>query len=270
VDADTSRLPWGMMLPDTLVLCGRHLRHLRRAPGRFIGVTLNPLVILFVMGCLFRQSIVVRGSGDYIEFLMAGTAAQVGLASIGPTAIGVALDLREGLVERFRSLPVARASVLLGRTLADLLVSTAALAIVTGVSALLGWRTHTDPGSVLAGFLLLILFLYVMIWCGVLMGLLLRQAETIDAVGALVGIFFSFLSSAFLSVQGLPTWIQPIAEWNPLSAVVSACRQLFGNQAPVSESLAGRYPIPAAIVVLTGSLLVLMPMASRCFKAAVH
>jgi ABC-2 type transport system permease protein len=270
VDADTSRPPWEMMVPDTLVICGRHLRHLRRAPGRFLGVTLNPLVFLFVMGFLFKQSIVVRGGGDYIEFLMAGTAAQVGLVSIGPTAIGVALDLREGLVDRFRSLPVAKASVLLGRTLADLLVSTAALAIVTGVSVLLGWRTHTDPGSVLAGFLLLIFFLYVMIWCGVLLGLSLRQPETIDVVGALVGIFFSFLSNAFLAVQGLPTWIQPIAEWNPLSAVVSACRQLFGNQAPVSDSLAGRYPIPAAIIVLTGTLLVVVPLASRSFRAAVH
>lgn len=261
------RYQWSTALPDMAALCGRHLRHLRRSPGRFVGITMNPLVILFAMGYLFRRSILVPGSDNYVEFLLAGVAAQVALASVGPTAIGVNLDLREGLIDRFRSLPISRASVLIGRTLADLLVSVGALMIVVLVGLALGWRPHTGVGSVLAGLGLLVWFIYVMLWVGVVLGLALHQPETIDSVGALVLVISSFLSSAFLPVQGLPVWVRPIAEWNPVSAVVSACRQLFGNPATAPDGFAGQHPLVVASIMLTVLLVVLIPFADRRYRA---
>lgn len=255
---------------DITVLCGRHLKHLRRSPGRFIGITMNPLVILLAMGYLFQRSIVVPGSDDYVEFLFAGVAAQVGLASIGPTAIGVNLDLREGLIDRFRSLPITRASVLLGRTAADLLVSVGALVIITAAGLLLGWRPHASAGSVAAAFGLLVCFIYSMLWVGVVLGLTMRSAESIDAVGSLILVVSSFLSSAFLSVQGLPAWVRPVAEWNPVTAVVSGCRQLFGNPAQMSSAYPGQHPLLVAVAALVVILAVLIPVADRRYRAAVN
>ncbi|MDQ1288110.1 MAG: type transport system permease protein [Actinomycetota bacterium] len=253
---------------DVMVLTGRHLLHFRRSPGRFIGIAMNPLVMLLAMGYLFRRSIVVPGSGDYVDFLMAGVAAQVGLASVGPAAIGVSADLREGIVDRFRTMPVAQASVLLGRTVADLLLSAVALLVVTTVGLMLGWRPHTGAWSVIVGFGLLLGFLYAMEWFGVVLGLLLREAETIDSIGALVLVLLSFLSSAFLSIQGLPEWIRPIAAWNPVSVVVSACRLLWGSPAAPTPGLPGQYPLAAAWATVVLLLVVFVPLASHLYRRA--
>lgn len=254
---------------DTLALAGRHVRHLRRAPGKLIGITMNPLVMMLTIGYLFKDSIVTPTTGSYQEYIFAGIAAQVALSSIGPTAIGVASALRGGLIDRFRSLPISRATVLIGHTLSDLMVASISLAVVTGVAVLVGWRIHTDLLSAVVGFALLMVFIYVMLWVAVLLGLVLRDLETIESIGAITLVLFSFLSSAFLSVEKLPAWIRPIAEWNPVSSVVATCRQLWGNPVAPSDTFPGQHPELVTAISLTAMLLISVPLALRAYRKSV-
>lgn len=259
----------GSAAGDVAALIGRHVRHLRRAPGKFVGIAMNPLVMMLVLGYLFKNFIVVPGSGNYQEYILAGCVAQVGLASIGPSAIGVASDLRSGLMDRLRSLPISHASILLGRTLSDLLLAVVTVGVVSVVGLLFGWRVHTGPLPALAGFGLLLLFIYAMLWIGVLIGLVVSSLETIDALGALVVVLSSFLSSAFLSTDGLPGWIRPIAAWNPVNSVVTACRKLWGNPlSSVHDTLPAQQPVLVALVTVGILLAVVIPLSVRMFRTA--
>jgi ABC-2 type transport system permease protein len=239
---------------------GRRLRHLRRMPGRFIGVTLNPLISMIVLGYLFKKSIIIPGGGSYQEYLFAGAALQVGLAGVGPTAIAVATDLSGGIIDRFRSMPISRAAFLVGHTFADLLVGLLGLVVVTAFGLLLGWRSHAGPLTTLGGFAVMAAFIYVLLWVGVLLGMSSRSAETIDSIAPLIVVVLPFLSSAFLAAANLPSWLAPIAEWNPVSTVSGLCRQLWGNPGATTGSFAAEHPLLisvvflAVILVVTGSL----------------
>lgn len=252
---------------EALTFAGRRLRHLRRAPGRLLGVTLNPVLFLLVFGHMFTAAIVVPGTSNYAEYLFAGAAVQVGLAGIGATAVAVATDLRGGLVDRFRSLPVTRGSVLAGHVLADWVVAVLALSVVAGVGTLVGWRTNTDLVSTVAGFGVAAAFAFVMSWVGVLLGLLLVNPESIGALTPLLVVVLPLLSNAFLGTESLPAWLRPIAEWNPLTSVITACRELWGNPTLGAGGFAGGDPITAAALGLGATLLVAAIWSMRRYRA---
>ncbi|WP_082469179.1 ABC transporter permease [Sciscionella sediminilitoris] len=235
---------------EVLAVTGRRLRHLVRGPGRLVGLVMNPLVMMIGIGYLFRGALVLPGSQDYVGYLMAGACAQLGLAGIGPTAVAVAMDLRGGLVDRFRSLPISRAAVLLGHTLADLVASLAGLVLILAVGFGLGWRVHTGFWSFLAGFGLLAVFCYVLLWVGVLVGMIVRSPESIDSIGSLIVVLFGFLSSAFLAVGALPGWLAPIAAWNPVSAIADLVRGLWGNPVPPGAGFASAHPGQVLVIAL--------------------
>jgi len=258
------------MLSDVAALTGRHLRHIRRSPGKLIGITLNPLVMMLVIGYLFKNSIVAPASGRYQDYIMAGIAAQVGLASIGPTAVGVAMDIRNGIIDRFRSLPISQTVVLIGHTLSDLMVALIGLCVVSIVGYAVGWRIHAGWSQAIAGFALLVLFIYALLWVGALLGLLLRNVEAIDSIGAIVLVLFSFLSDAFIAVKGLPGWLHPVAEWNPVSSVVGACRQLWGNPGAVAgASFPTQHPVLITLITLTVVICVAFPLSLHAYRRAV-
>lgn len=260
----------GSTLSDTIALSGRHVRHVGRAPGKLIGITLTPLVTLLVVGYLFKNSIVWPIQGRYQEYIMAGIAAQVGLASIGPTAIGVAMDLRGGLIDRFRSLPISRTTVLVGHTLSDLMVAVISLCVVLAAGYALGWRAHDGVLPAVGGFGLLLVFTYAMLWIGVLLGLLVRNIETIQSVGALVLVLFTFLSTAFLGIRGMPGWVRPVAEWNPVSSVANACRHLWGNPVvSTGNDLPARHSPLVTVISLVAVLLIAVPISMRAYRNAV-
>jgi ABC-2 type transport system permease protein len=255
-------------ITEVLAIGGRRMRRLKRNPGRLVGITLNPLITMIALGYLFQSAIEIPGSNNYMEFIFAGVAAQVGLASIGPTAVAVCLDLQGGLIDRFRSLPISRSAVLVGHTLADLVITLMGLVIVVGAGMLFGWRSHSDPLSVLAGFGLLAVFMYTMLWVGVLLGMVSKNLETIESVSGIVAVVFSFMSNGFLSVDKLPGWIRPIAEWNPVSAVITALRHLWGNPVTVAPSFPSEHPT-AVIVISLGLLFVVTTTLSvRRYRTA--
>ncbi len=248
-------------------LTGRRLRHVLSAPGRLVGVVMNPLVMLIAVGYLFKDAIKLPpGSTDYLGFLMPGVLLQVGLAGVGPTAITVSADVRSGLMDRFRSMPLSRSAVLGAHLLADTLVGLGALAVVALTGTLLGWRLHAGAGALLAGTGLLVLFVMAMVSLGMLLGLSMRRAESIDSVGALVLVVCTFLSSLILDPARLPAWIRPVSQWNPVSLVVDQCRRWWG--VPVSPHYSAELPA----VLLVGGLLTLvllqMLVAVRGFRPA--
>ncbi|MEV6598121.1 ABC transporter permease [Actinoplanes sp. NPDC051346] len=246
---------------ETFALARRRLSHLRRTPGRLVGVVMNPLVLLLAVGYLFENAIATPSSGRYIDYLMAGVLLQVGLASIGPTAISVAMDLKLGMMDRFRSLPISRAAVTVGHSLSDTVTGIVGVVLVSLVGLALGWRPHGDPWEIGLGFLTVIVFVHAMVWVGILLGQTVRNLESIDSIGALVLVVFSFLSNAVFPAQAMPQWIQPFVEWNPTSATATWCRQLWGLSEPSGEGFVPQHPGLVALVAV-GTLLVAAVWAS--------
>jgi len=260
--------PGGHLVTEALAFAGRRLRHLRRAPARLLGLTLNPVLFLVVFGHLLNGALVIPAGTSYQEYLFAGAVVQIGLAGISSAAGAVANDLRGGLVDRFRSLPVARPSVLLGQVLADLAAATLAMVVVTAVGTALGWRSHTSLLATAAGFGIALGFAFVMAWVGVLVGLILGDPESVGALTPVLVVVLPLLSNAFVAPAGLPSWLRPVAEWNPLTAVITACRSLWGNAAPPAGGFAGGHPYTAVLVALGVTLIVTIAATLRRYRMA--
>ncbi|MFG3253794.1 ABC transporter permease [Streptomyces sp. NPDC048172] len=255
-------------LSDILALTGRHLRHLKRTPEKIVAVALTPVAMVVILGYLFA-SVVSVGQGEYHDYVMAGVFAQVGLTCVGITALGVAGDMGKGLIDRFRSLPVARPAVLFSHTAADLVPALCSMAAVGGVGLLVGWRIERGVLPALGGFALLIAFAYAMLWLGALLGLVMRNAEAINGVSALVLVIASFLSSSFMPLQGLPAWLRTVTEWSPVSTVSESCRVLWGN-APAAHGsgLPVEHPVLVASLTVGAMIVVLVPVCLRTFRTA--
>ncbi|MFD7338119.1 ABC transporter permease [Streptomyces violascens] len=270
LDAGLPSAPGGLRsaLTELFAITGRRLLHLRRAPGRVLGVAMSPLVSMVMVGYLFRDAITLPAGGDYGEYVFAGGAVQVALACVGPTAVSVAMDLQGGLVDRFRSLPISRSAVLFAHTFADLLVGLLGLVVVTGAGLVLGWRPHTDALSVLAGFGLIVLLTYVMLWLGVLFAMTLGNVETINVWTPFIVIVLPFVSSAFLSPASMPSLVRPLAEWNPISAVIASCRDLWGNPAATTDSFPGQHPGVVIAVTLSVLFALCFTVSLRRYRTA--
>ncbi|WP_051966917.1 ABC transporter permease [Kitasatospora mediocidica] len=261
---------FGTGVSDTVALIGRHLRHLRRTPEKIIAVTLTPVAMVGILGYLFASVVSVQGTAQYHDYVMGGVFAQVALSCVGVAALGVSADLRTGLIDRFRSLPMARSTVLVSHTAADLVTSAVAVVGVSLAGLAVGWRIHKGFLPAALGFVLILAFAYAMLWLGALLGMVMRNAEAINGVSALVLVIFSFLSSSFMPLTGLPTWLRTVAEWNPVSVVSAACRQLWGNApAAAHGSLAVQHPVLLAPILLAAMIGVLMPVSMRVYRTAV-
>ncbi len=253
---------------DTMALTGRHMRHIARVPEKLIGVTVGPVVLVLVFGYLFGSAMQVPGV-NYREYIMAGIFTQVMFSAVGTTAAGVSGDLHNGLVDRFRSLPMSRFAVLLGRTVSDLLMTALSCVVMAVVGALIGWRAHNGLLRVAAGFGLLLLLGFAMCWLGALIGLVIRSTEAVNSVAMLLMMPLIFLSNAFVPLNGLPRWLQVIAEWNPISSVVAACRDLWGNQGlTTNDAFPTQHPVLVSCLTLGVALAVLVPLTARAYQRA--
>ncbi|MFF1646921.1 ABC transporter permease [Streptomyces sp. NPDC051658] len=256
-------------ISDSFALVGRQMRHIRRMPEQLLGITVMPVAFVIVFGYLFGSAMQVPGEGGYKEYIMAGIFAQVMLTNITTTAVGVVGDLNNGLVDRFRALPISRSSVLVGRTVADGVLVAWTCAVMALVGYFIGWRAHNGVLQTLAGFGLLLMMGFAMSWLGALLGLVLRNVETVSAAAGVIMMPLAFLSNAFVPLDGLPGWMRVIAEWNPVSAVVSASRDLFGNErGATSGAFPAEHPIPAALAVLVILIAVVVPLAGRAYQKA--
>ncbi|MCG0287083.1 ABC transporter permease [Streptomyces sp. PSAA01] len=253
---------------DTWLLAGRHMKHIARVPEKLIGVTIAPVVMVLVFGYLFGSAMSVPG-GNYREYIMAGIFTQVMFSAVGTSAAGVADDLKNGLVDRFRSLPMSRYAVLLGRTVSDMAMTALSCLVMALVGLLIGWKAHHGLVKTVAGFGLLLLLGFTMCWIGALIGLVVRSPEAVNTISSLMVLPFALLSNSFVPLDGLPRWMQIIGEWNPISSVVSACRDLWGNPSTVvSDALPAQHPLAAGTLILCTLLIVVAPMAARAYHRA--
>jgi ABC transporter DrrB family efflux protein len=230
-------------MTDSLVIAQRNLLRMMRIPEMVIFGLIQPIMFVVLFSYVFGGSISIPGAGvdadAYREFLMAGIFAQTVTFATAGAGAGIAEDMHKGLIDRFRSLPMARGAVLTGRTLADLVQTALTLVVLAVVAAIVGWRAHEGVLKALAGFGLLLLLGYAFTWIGALIGLSVRTPEAATS-GGLIWLFpLTFVSIAFVPAENMPSLLQPVAEWNPLSATVLATRELFGNLPP-------GYPTPDA------------------------
>jgi len=261
-------------LHDSWVVAKRNLRRMTRIPEIVVFGLMQPVMFVLLFSYVMGGAIQIPGttaSADaYTQFLMAGIFAQTVTFAVAGASAGIAEDMTKGLVDRFRSLPMARSAVLVGRTLADLVQTAFTLLVLALVALLVGWRIHEGFLKALGAFALLLLLGYAFSWIGALIGLSVRSPEAATSAGLIWLFPLTFISNAFVPVSSMPGWLQGIAYWNPFSATVQACRNLFGNQVGPVDSA---WPMQHATLVSVVWSLIIMAVFSwlsvRKYRSAV-
>lgn len=233
---------------DGGVVARRNVIGVRRTPGALVTGVAQPIIFVLILAFVFGSAL---GGDAYREFLIGGILAQTLTFNSSFTAVYLAKDLQTGLIDRFRALPMSRVGVILGRTTSDLVTSAISVAVILLCGLAIGWRVHTDVGQVLLAFGLLLLFAFATSWIGAFIALSARSVEVAQSLGLLWLFPVSFISGAFVSADMLPGPLRAIAEWNPVTAVATAVRQLFGNEAPVGFATAGGWPAEHALLYAT-------------------
>jgi ABC-2 type transport system permease protein len=241
-------------LSDTLVLAERNLLRIPRAPDLLISFTVQPIMFVLLFVYVFGGAIRTPGY-DYVDFLMPGIVAQTIAFGGFVTALSLADDLKKGLVDRFRSLPMARSAVLAGRTLADVATNMLSLAVMVVVGLIVGFSFSASALEILAGIGLVLLFGYAFSWIFALFGLVSSSPESAQAIGFMVVFPVTFLSSAFVPVDSMPAGLQQVAEVNPFTVIVDAMRALWVG-APAGNSIWGAVAWSVALIALFAPLCV--------------
>ncbi|MEV0737560.1 ABC transporter permease [Streptomyces sp. NPDC050549] len=245
-------------------------------PEMVIFGPIQPIMFVVLFTYVFGGSMQIGGSTsatDYKNFLMAGIFAQTVTFATASSGAGIADDMHKGLIDRFRSLPMARGAVLTGRTLADLVQTALTLLVLATVALLVGWRVGSDgstnAGKVLGAFGLLLLLGYAFTWIGALIGLSVRTPEAATS-GGLIWLFpVTFISNAFVDTSNMTPWLRHIAEWNPFSATVQACRVLFANPGQSSsDAWPMVHPVWASLIYSLLIILIFRTLAVRKYRSA--
>ncbi len=259
----TTPLRWAVS--DGWQLTRRDLLHWARRPAPVVVGLLFPVLLVLMFGYLFGGAMVVPGGGDYKEFLLPGMFAMTMAFGLEATMIAVGTDIRRGVTDRFRSMPMASSAVVAGRCGADLLNSAAGLAVMIGCGLLVGWRAHGSPGATLAAVGLLLLLRFALLWAGIYLGLVVDDPEAVAAVQILVWPV-GFLANTFVAPGTMPGWLGTIAEWNPLSSTVAATRELFGNPGWGGESWIAQHAILMAVVWPLVLVAIFFPLSVRRYR----
>ena len=258
------------MLRDGLIVMWRNLKRIPRIPELAIFAILQSIMFVLLFAFVFGGAIVLPGYPDpnaFREYLMPGIFAQTIVFASATTAIGMADDVGKGIIDRFRSLPMARSAVLTGRTLSDVVYNGGILIVLMVTGLLVGWTVRTGLPEFLAGVGLLLLFAFAMAWVGVWLGLSVPTVEVAQQVGFTVLFPITFVSNIFVSTSTLPSWLQPFAEWNPTSTLTSSLRQLWGNPNPVlSTSFPVQEPILVTLLWVVAIIAVFGPLGVRRYR----
>ncbi|KUL50227.1 MULTISPECIES: ABC transporter permease [unclassified Streptomyces] len=262
----------GQSVRDSLVVAKRNLIRMTRIPEMILFGLVQPVMFVILFTYVFGGSMKIgdTASADvYKNFLMAGIFAQTVTFATAGAGAGIADDMHKGLIDRFRSLPMARGAVLTGRTIADLVQTALTLLVLAVVALIVGWRVHEGFAKALAAFGLLLLLGYAFTWVGALIGLSVRTPEAATS-GGLIWLFpVTFISNAFVDSTQMTPWLRHVADWNPFSATVQACRELFGNPG-VSTSSAWpmQHPVWASVIYSVVIIVLFRTLAVRKYRSA--
>ena len=258
-------------ISDSIVITKRQLLQLARVPEVLIFSTIQPVMFVLLFRYVFGGSIATGQPGGYVQLLMPGIFVQTVAFTLAATASGLAEDMKKGLIDRFRSLPIARSALVLGRTLGDSLLNIVVLAVMGAAGFLVGWRPTSGLFSVALAFLFLLFFGYALSWVGIYIGLSARDARVVQNVSFLVTFPLTFLSNAFAPTTGMPRPLQYVAEWNPVSTMVAACRQLFGleNQfGATAGSFPSENPLTMSLIYMAIIMIIFVPMSVKKYQNA--
>jgi ABC transporter DrrB family efflux protein len=252
-------------LRETGLLVGRGLRTIPRVPERLSDVTIQPIMFTLLFLYVFGSAIHVPGS--YQDYLLPGLLGQSVAFGVIGAGVATSTDFSSGVVDRFRSLPVIRMSVISAQVIGQIIEQILGIVIVAGVGLALGWRPHLGGGRAVELVALMLLGLFAFTWVGVLAGMLIRSSDAMQGIGFAVMLPLSFLAGTFVPISGMKLVPRAIAEWDPLSALVAAVRQVCqGTQS--SGSLQLDHPVPAMIAWCLLSIAVCVPLALRRFRTA--
>src|SRR5690625_2293030 len=249
-------------------LVRRNLFHIRRQPENLADVTIQPVMFVLLFAFVFGGAIAVAGA-DYREWLLPGIMAQTMAFSSFVVASGLCNDLNKGLIDRFRTLPIQRSSILIARSASSLIHSSIGVLVMSLTGLIAGWRIRSGLVDALLGYLVLLGFGFVMIWIGIVVGSRLKTIEAVNGVMFTTTFPITFLANTFAPPESMPDWLRVFAEWNPISSVVQAMRQLWGNAPPVGPeaALPLQYPLAASLLWIIGLTVLIAPIAVKAFDA---
>jgi ABC-2 type transport system permease protein/oleandomycin transport system permease protein len=242
------------LIADSLVMAERNLVRLPRSPDLLIGFTIQPVMFVLLFAYVFGGAIVTPGY-DYVDFLIPGIIVQNIAFGGFVTALGLAEDLTKGLIDRFRSLPTARASVLAGRTLADVVTNSLSIVVLVVTGLIIGFSFNASALEIVGGVGLLLLFGFAFSWIFALLGMLVSSPEAANGVGFTLIFPITFISAAFVPVDSMPAGLQEFAEVNPITIVVNAMRALWLG-APAGNNIWGAVAWSIALIVIFAPLAV--------------
>jgi ABC-2 type transport system permease protein len=252
-------------LADGWTIALRTLTHWRMQPGVVIFGWFFPILMLLMFGALLGGAMERPEGRSYYELLVPGIFALSMLFGLEGTMTAITTDAAKGVTDRFRSLPMSSAAVVLGRCIADMLDSAVTLVILAAAGLALGWRWHESLGEALAAFGLLLLLRFALLWLGIFIGLSVRNAQSVMAIQVAIWPI-GFLSSAFVNTSTMPDWLGTIAQWNPMSSTATAARDLFGNPGATAESWIGEHALVGAVIWPLLLVVVFLPLSARKFR----
>ncbi|HYO39457.1 MAG TPA: ABC transporter permease [Nocardioidaceae bacterium] len=243
----------------------RNLIHIKRMPELLLDVTIQPVMFVLLFAFVFGSSIAVPGT-NYREFLVPGIMAQTIVFSSFIVALGLTSDLEKGIVDRFKSLPISRATILVGRSISSLIHSTIGITVMALTGLVIGWRVREGVLNAVAAFGLMMLFGFAMIWIGIWVGSTLRSVEAVNGFMFTVMFPLTFVANTFAPTGTMPAVLRTLAEWNPVSSLTQSLRELWGNapEAPASAA----FPLQhAEIFTVVWSILLTAAFAPLAMKA---
>ena len=270
MSAVTTRQP--DLVPPSLVrssamVVRRNLIHIKRMPELLLDVTIQPVMFVLLFAFVFGSSIEVPGT-NYREFLVPGIMAQTIVFASFIVAIGLTNDLDKGIVDRLKSLPISRSTILVGRSISSLIHSSIGVSVMALTGLLIGWRMRDGIAQAVAGFAILLLFGFAMIWVGIWVGSSMRSVESVNGFMFTVMFPLTFVANTFAPTSTMPAWLRTLAEWNPVSALTQSLRELWGNGPDAPDSAAWPLQHPEVTTVVWSLVIasVFAPLAVAAFR----
>ncbi|NBO45916.1 MAG: ABC transporter permease [Actinobacteria bacterium] len=266
--ANNAARPWyGWFVNDCIAVAKRQIITVLRIPQTLFFALFQPVLFVLLFSFVFGGAIPLPDGGSYREYLLPGIFAQTVTFAVAAATVGVAEDTSKGIMDRFRTLPVNQAAVIVGRSFAEMVERVLVITVMSVAGLVVGWRTHSSLFNVLMAYVMYLLFAYALTWMGIFVGLSVPSVQVAQTAGVAWVFPLTFLSNAFVPTQGMPVLLQHFAAWNPISCLALGGRTLFGNPTGTpGDAFPQQHPVLMAFVWSTAIIAVFSVLAVRKFR----
>lgn len=264
---DSTRPWYGWFVSDCIAVAKRQIITVLRIPQTLFFALFQPVLFVLLFSFVFGGAIPLPNGGSYREYLLPGIFAQTVTFAVAAATVGVAEDTSKGIMDRFRTLPVNQAAVIVGRSFAEMVERVLVISVMSITGLVVGWRTHSSFASVLTAYAMYLLFAYALTWMGIFVGLSVPSVQVAQTAGVAWVFPLTFLSNAFVPTQGMPVLLQHFAAWNPISCLALGGRTLFGNPTGTpGDAFPQQHPVLMAFMWSTAIIAVFSVLAVRKFR----